>query len=74
VLDVRLFNSSYVEALLALRSGRARQESEPFNEAAGETLPTGSSVRRLAHSGVEFSPVGVRRSRVRSSKCSPALT
>jgi SAM-dependent methyltransferase len=41
VLDVRLFNSSYVEALLALRSGRARQESEPFNEAAGENPPDG---------------------------------
>jgi Methyltransferase domain len=41
VLDVRLFNSFYVEALLALRSGRARQESEPFNEAAGENRPDG---------------------------------
>ena len=42
VLDVRLFNSSYVEALLALRSARTHHEIEPSSAArAGESRPEG---------------------------------
>jgi hypothetical protein len=42
VLDVRLFNSSYVESLLASRSAPARQEIEPSSDGhAGKGPPDG---------------------------------
>ena len=51
VVDVRLFNSSIVESLLALRSRRARHEVEPSRAAhAGEARPDdifGSNARAL---------------------------
>jgi SAM-dependent methyltransferase len=51
VLEVRLFNSSFVEAVLALRSGRAHREVEPSGAAhAGEARPaaiSGSHARVL---------------------------